>query len=89
MHIQGAKLHLSRLIAPQADGRAAMQSFSLDRLATELTPCAGSGSYPRYHSLSIGNIGSVHASHRRCQAWPPGFSTVRRLRQAPSATPER
>ena len=89
MHMQGATLHLSRLMAVQSGGHAAMQSFSLDRLTTELAPRADSGSYPRYHSLSIGNIGSIHASHRRCQAWPPGLSTARRLRQAPSATPER
>jgi len=89
MYMQGVTLHLSRLMAPKPGGHAAMQSFSLDRLTTELTPRIGPGSYLRYHSLSIGNIGSVRASRRRCQAWPPAFSTARRLGQAPSATPER
>jgi len=45
MYMQGVTLHLSRLMAPKPGGHAAMQSFSLDRLTTELTPRIGPGSY--------------------------------------------
>jgi hypothetical protein len=57
MQVQGVKLRISRLMALAPGVSSVMQSFSLDRPASERTRSASPGSPGRTISLSIDNIG--------------------------------